>query len=328
MKKILIGLLALVSFTSFAKTFNNELKFYIIKPKHELKWDSPRSLAYTSAINSMGKNYAPIGHFAVEVNCDEPNGRGISHVLTGMERHPSEKGSKIVLKKKLGLGSVLYDWQGDLQSADTAKAVIEKAKKDNRLKTVIIPTTPSRCQSALKFIDAWIENGSYTVYGGNKDAFNGEGSGCADFALVLFHIATSVTPTREIFVEVDIPKNLIGDGKNKKIPFSKILSSGRWAAKGEESVSYVTPETDRTVAYLERNAVAFDQKYLYLRHLESERLKPLVGVDDFIGSLSELLHLVEDQLESLPPYPRENFDFKHKYKLREDADVTWKRISL
>lgn len=334
MKVALHSLLGLVLFlgisnTCDAKTFKNELKFYIIKPKFRLNWKSPRSIAIKSALNSLGKNYAPIGHFAVEVNCELPNEMGVSHVLTGMEQHGSVKSSKVTLKKKLGFGSVVsYDWPGDLQSVEDSLRVIEKAKYDGRLTTVIVPTSASRCHSALKYINAWIENGSYTVYGGNKNAFKGEGSGCADFALVLFHIATSVTPVDDIFVHVNVPHKLIGDGEGKKAPFWKILLAGKWAQNVEDGVLYTTPETNRTVEYLQRTAVNFDNIYLYLRHLKSDQLDPLIGVEDFFGSLTELLDLIGQQVESLLPYEHDEFVFPNKFELREPTKDTWDRISI
>jgi hypothetical protein len=328
---LLLFVVSVLQSSAFARTFENELKFYIITPKHRLNWQSPRSLAITSARNSIGNNYAPIGHFAVEVNCAAPISNGVSHVLTGMERYQrGVKAGQEIIKKKLGMGSVVnYSFQGDLQSSEESLKDIRKAKRDGRLKEVIIPTSASRCEAALNFLDSWIQYGSYTVYGGNKDVFNGEGAGCADFALALFHIATSVEPTRDIFVSVNIPKKLIGDGKTKAVPFYKVLLAGSWAKDAEnDGVTYLTPETHRVIDFINSNGISYEHKSIYVRHLKSERLRVMVGVDELIGSLSEMLQLIDQQIQILQPYPRTEFKFNYRYHPREAVEKTWARIRL
>ena len=127
MNRIIWSLLVLIVTTHNslkANTFKNELKVHIITPEFRINWKSPRSLALTSGLNSIKDDYAPIGHFAVELNCATPNKYGAKHVLTGMERMSKKESQRITLKKKLGLGSLFYDFAGNLQSAEQTRKEI------------------------------------------------------------------------------------------------------------------------------------------------------------------------------------------------------------
>ena len=74
----------------------------------EINWSSPSSLAITSGMNSLGSDYAPIGHFAIELTCSAPNRYGVKHVLTGMERFNKKASTEIIRKNGLGLGSLVH----------------------------------------------------------------------------------------------------------------------------------------------------------------------------------------------------------------------------
>src|SRR5690606_25456556 len=94
----------------------DELKIHVIKPQYKINWSNPMSLAFTTGLNALKKDYAPIGHFIVDLKCSRPNRYGVQHVITGMEREDKKESNKIVLKQKLGLGSLIYPFQGAIQS--------------------------------------------------------------------------------------------------------------------------------------------------------------------------------------------------------------------
>ncbi len=327
-KLILLFLLALSILPANAKTFKNEFVFHIIKPKFRIKWDSPQKLAISSAKNSLRKrNYSPIGHFAVEINCESPNEYGINHVLTGMETAEKGQSQKVTMKKRLGLGSVFYNFPGDLQNAKDNLKALKKAKKDNRLTTVTIPTSASRCQKGLEFLDKWINAGSYTVYGGMKDVQAGEGSGCADFALEFFSIATSIAARDDIFAKVFVPFELIGDGEDKRVSFFKILFTRNWAKDATEGKLYITPDTNKVVDFIIKDTMAVKKEYVYIRHLGLTGGDTLLPGND-LNRISEFKHVVENKAEALKPYEIEEYDFKFEYAKRESSQETWSRISI
>lgn len=326
MKRLLVGIFLLSSVSSFAQTFKNELKVHVITPKYRIKWKSPRSLSLTAGINSLGNDYAPIGHFAVELNCENPNKFGVKSVLTGMERVSKKESQKIVLRKKLGLGSLFYNFDGDLQGAASTQKELDMAKKAGRLTTVTIPTSAQRCQDALNFLEKWIEHGSYTIYGGNKDVKAGEGSGCADFALEFFLIATSITPREDIMVRVDVPEKLIGDGVDKKVPmyFWRVLFRGKWAKKHENSRQYVTPDTNKVMDFIYKDVLEYDKNYIYIKHLGLDPDTTLITSENF----EEKRSLIEQNAQTLGSYEKTDYKFSFQYDLRESIEESWNRIKV
>ncbi len=245
----------------------NELKLHVIEPRLRIKWSSPRMLAITSGLDSIGKDYAPIGHFAVEIKCSRPNHYGISHVLTGMEREDKVESRRITLKKKLGLGSLIYPFKGALQGAVTSQEEINRAAKDRRLKTITIPTSQERCEAMLDFIDEWIESGSYLVYGGGKDTAAGEGAGCADFAMELFRIATQMPEPDAWNVKLKVPTKLMGDGHEQRVPFTRLLFRSKWAKPGESYIDYQIADTNKVSDWLREHSGRRTVEHLFSAHL-------------------------------------------------------------
>lgn len=223
----------------------DELRIHVIRPRIPIDWSSPRTLSITSALDSAGHDYAPIGHFAVEIDC-QSQGRS---VLTGMERKDKTQSRRITLKEGLGLGSLTYAFEGQLQSAEESAADIGRARRDGRLKTMRVPTTAARCGQILAFLDRWVATGADRVYAGGKDPWRFEGSGCADFAMAFYEIASGQTPPREWYAEVRVPRDLIG-GNGHKVPFTRLLARGHWAGVGEPSVPFRIADTDLVQAWL------------------------------------------------------------------------------
>jgi hypothetical protein len=94
MKKIIAASLLVLSIALSAAEFN----LYVIPPKVPISWASRRDLAITTGLNSLQKDYAPIGHFIVEVKCQVPNRFGVRHLITGIERESKKKVSVLQLK--------------------------------------------------------------------------------------------------------------------------------------------------------------------------------------------------------------------------------------
>jgi hypothetical protein len=325
-KFTLLLLVMLNASTTFSKTiqFNNELKVHIITPPIRINWKSPRSLSLTAGVNSMTDDYAPIGHFAVEVSCQKPNRYGIKHIATGMERISKEESKKITMEQKLGLKSLFYSFRGRLVPAKQTMQEVADARKQKRLTSVSIPISASRCESIMDFMDNWIESGSYTVYGGGKEVLYGEGSGCADFALEIFKIATDVEPNDDLFVKLYVPNKLIGS-ETQKVGFTKLLLSTQWAeAKDKNATYYVTPDTNRVADFVRKNSARTSVEYLYLRHLlpdDDFGLWPKTMPKFLIQSLNDLA-------ESFPEYHTKNFEFKYKYQKTEPVRTTWDSIKI
>jgi hypothetical protein len=244
----------------------NELTIYTITPKLPINWKSPFSLALTTGINSVGKDYAPIGHFSVKLDCSEKNVYGISSVLTGMERESKKESQRIVIKKKLGLGSLIYPFKGKLASSKVANEEIELARLENRLKVMKIAISKNNCISAMDFVNDWIESGSYTVYGGSKDVNHGEGAGCADFAMNIFKIATGTLPPRDWIIDINIQNKLIGNAKEKEVNFLSVLKTFAWAKSDNiDSTRFKIVDGDKVFNWI--NKKTSKTTYEYSQHL-------------------------------------------------------------
>lgn len=281
----------------------DELKIYVIKPRIKINWSSPATLGITSALNSIRKDYAPIGHFAVELNCSQTLSNGVSKVLTGMERVSKKESKRITLKEKLGLGSLFYPFRGALTTAKLSKWEIEKAKKQKRLRTIIIPVSKVDCHRGLLFVEKWIQHGSYNIYGGGRDTLHGEGGGCAHFMSSVFKVVTGKLPPKEWSVHIDVPKDLIGDGDKKRVPFTKILTRFRWVKKGVETVPYDIADTNTVHKWLKKR-VKREKIYYYSDHLpDFDRENSTIEMIKEAAEVSELSRPLEPFLYQQPTSP-------------------------
>lgn len=250
-------------------SYSNELKIHIIEPWVAIDWTTPSSLGITSGLDSIRDDYAPIGHFAVEINCKDSN----IHLLTGMERQDKRASQKFTIKQKLGLGSLYYPFPGALQTSVSTKKELILARKDNRLETLIIPTSSSRCHMMVEFIKQWIAHGSYNVYGGAKNTAQGEGAGCADFAMELFKIATQIQVPATWSAKIKIPSYLIGNGQDKKVNFIEILTRFSWANENEYYRDFEIADTSYVTRWIFNHTPLIDlgKDFIFTFHLKLSR---------------------------------------------------------
>lgn len=214
--------------------YSAELTLYFTNPPKPLNWKSPRSLSLTTARNSYTKDYAPIGHVNVRLKCDKPNPQGITHILTGMSRQDKKESARIVRKKKIGLGTLFYDFKGTLDSAEGAQKEIEDSAKEKRLNGMKMQISDEVCQKLMGFVDEWIKNGSYEHYGSGHNTSVGEGAGCAAFGEEFMKLSGLESFTDEWFRTVIVPEALIGTETHMvpllKMAFTKIP----WGSKPED----------------------------------------------------------------------------------------------
>lgn len=203
-----------------------ELTLYFTNPPRPINWKSPRSLSLSSGRNSLGKDYAPIGHVNVRVKCDTSNAQGATHILTGMSRESKKESVRLVRKKKLGLGTLFHDFKGALDTAEASQKEIEESAKDKRLNGLKIKISEEVCQKLMSFVDEWIKNGSYEHYGSSHNTSIGEGAGCAAFGDEFMKLSGLESFTDQWFRTVIVPEALIGSETNMvpllKMAFTKI----------------------------------------------------------------------------------------------------------
>jgi hypothetical protein len=310
--------IVLISIFQSLGVYADELRIHVIKPKITLNWNSPATIATTSGLNSISDDFAPIGHFALALNCKRALPNGVNRVLTGMERVDKVESRRITINKKLGLGGVIYPFRGNLVSAKVSKDEIAKAKKQKRLKTVIVPISQVDCYRGLQFIEKWIKSASYKVYGGNKDTLHGEGAGCADFMSILFKVITGREHPNAWYVKVRIPKNLVGNGSDIRIPFSRVLTTFSWAKQTEDHLIYKTADTDTIYSWL-KNRMRGDV-YYYTKHIYRDGVIYSAG-----ESLIDIIYRESQRVELSSPL--EPFTYQYNTTAEEEIEV-WNSISI
>ena len=131
--------------------------------------------------------------------------------------------------------------------------------------TIVFPISKQDCLTGLDFIDQWIQNKSYTVYGGGRDTLAGEGAGCADFATTLMSIVTGTKAPKEWFVDIEVPLKLIGDGEDRRIEFIQLISTFTWARKSEPSKSFRITDGNKVTDWIEKRTNK--NSFLYTNHM-------------------------------------------------------------
>ena len=235
----------------------NELTLHIIAAPKPLNWNSVNGLLVSTALNSL-HSYA-IGHFAVEVKCDEPNSFGVSHFLTSMSPLDGRRDNKLILKSGLGLQTLFYPFEGKLDDAPGLISDFAEMAAKGRYVRFVVPTTAQACRNMMNFAEAWIKFGGYTVYGGGKDTARGEGAGCADFAERFYQLATGADFPENWVVRKEVPVRMIG-GDGKRVSLLKLLLRKRWKKGNEEFVTYRSPEP--TWAFFDSVREGFDPQEL------------------------------------------------------------------
>ncbi|MFZ4715394.1 MAG: hypothetical protein ACOYL6_16845 [Bacteriovoracaceae bacterium] len=305
-------------FFNLPLAFASLLKIHVITPQHRINWTSPRSLSITTGVNSAGDDYAPIGHFATEVRCSK-EGKWAKTILTGMERVNKAESKEITLSKELGLGSLTYSFRGALVSAQNSKKEIDQARRDNRLLTLDIYTSEERCQQMLDFVEDWINHGSYQVYGGGKDTIHGEGAGCADFAMTLFTIATGTLPPKAWLAKVKVPHSLMGDGKDKKVPFMNLLNRVDWALGNEPALAFSIADTNLVYDWINHRLGNGHKHLIYSTHIFNGPV--------MYSSQTDYLQMVRKNAQALGPgIPSPSFKFQ--YMTNIPASKIWQQIKL
>ena len=315
MKYILFFALFIIQNSSYA---NNDFRVHIITPKIPINWSTPASLGISSGLNSISKDYAPIGHFAVQLNCSKALPNGVKSILTGMARKDKKGSQKITIKKKLGLGSLIYSFDGKLVSAQESQNEIDMAKGQNRLKTIVLPLSEIDCYRGLLFIEQWIKHGSYNIYGGGKDTQHGEGAGCADFMSTVFKTVTGKEHPHQWLAQVNIPKKLIGDGLHTQVSFTSILRSFHWGENNTNSLPFKIADTNRVFNWLKKRTNK--NSYLYSTHIFPNGFMYKKGMNP-----QEILYQEAARRENSKPLKKFLFDYQVSEK---EVKKVWKKISI
>ena len=254
-RKVLFFVIVISTQTLFSRTLNeginqhHEITLYFITSTGKIKWDNPSkllkstNLAYLKA-TLKGNSYV-IGHTHARITSallDAP-------LYTGMVGAVHSDKADLILKKKVGLGSLGATIRGKMETEESIKSGLKRYGKMNMVSYIKFKINATAVQRILHFINYY---GQKTECGfAPCEKYNGalwpryekEGSGCSAFVMTLLDVANIVPPeSKEWMVDINVPMNLIGgeSNNNKKIKFSSILSTKSWYnGNGIEGVDFV-----------------------------------------------------------------------------------------
>lgn len=222
MKKKILLLLCLIY---FGPSHSSELNLYVIRSPKALNWQTPRGLLL-SAINNYSVlrpskvSKYNIGHVFVGFKCQDKK-----EVISGMFGAPGMTFGDSLFKEQLGIGILVTDHPGALQSTEMSLEHIETyASKTDRLATLKIDITDDQCQKLEKWYQEYSDRPEM-IYGGvDKRPLRGEGAGCSAYAMSFFEVADIHFNffDRTFLKTVYLPKKLMGGGK-RKVNLFKVL---------------------------------------------------------------------------------------------------------
>jgi hypothetical protein len=241
---------------------NLSFTLHVIPPPMRLDWSSPRGLFITTFLNHLRGDLAPIGHFFIEFTL--PSGAasqfhpkvaplidGGKVVISGMSRKKMTffESFRTVQGKRLGLGTLYFDFKGKLDSVQEARHEIEWAKHKKRYASIQVRINSETANQMLDFMKDWIERGSFRHYSGGLRVDCGEGAGCAEFGMHFFSMALGVHAVNPDWMRrVRVPHALIGGGfagDEKKVTMADLLMGGnRWAYGHEAHHVYSIPDPE------------------------------------------------------------------------------------
>jgi hypothetical protein len=254
-RKVLFFVIVISAQTLFSRTLdesinqNHEITLYFITSTGKIKWDNPSkllrstNLAYLKA-TLKGNSYV-IGHTHARITSTLLT----APLYTGMAGAVHSDKADLILKKKVGLGSLGATIRGKMETEESIKNGLKRYGKMNMVSYIKFKINAEAVQRMLQFIKYY---GQKTECGfAPCEKYNGalwpryekEGSGCSAYVMTLLDVANIVPhEAKEWMVDINVPMDLIGgeSNNNKKIKFSSILRTKSWYnGNGIEGVDFV-----------------------------------------------------------------------------------------
>ena len=133
------------------------LTLHLYPSTHRIDWESPtalsRSILRSTAAGIAREASMDIGHVAVSVQCSEAVRWG------GMSRRDKSESVKLVLRKGAGLGTLLHNFQGQLDTRETIEGWDAVHAERGSLRIVDFAITPEQCSALVAHMDDYLAAG-------------------------------------------------------------------------------------------------------------------------------------------------------------------------
>lgn len=226
----------------------HELTLYVIPTMHPLDWSSPASLyrtmlrCYTKTF-FLADNYM-LGHLAVRLNTpllEKP-------MLVAMTSGDKYEKMDLIINQRIGFGILGAYWKGRLEPEKELNHMLKVYAKRNKLAFLKYRVNEAGMKRILAFIEQYADkpNGVYSpssFYGGTLwPLYHNEGSGCSNFGVAMLELAGLMSEDVLSWeLRCKVPMEIIGGVYNngKKVKFSSILKTEKWAEQGEANIDWI-----------------------------------------------------------------------------------------
>ncbi|MBT3583875.1 MAG: NADAR family protein [Halobacteriovoraceae bacterium] len=207
-------------------TNKDTLTLYFFHSPSGVNWKSPKELARSILKNTVTFKDRSIGHVAVELKCQLPEGN--VDVLTGMTSSDNTD-RRLLFKEKVGFGVVFADLPGKMEnSEDLRKEITKKLKtkklKKQRMNFLTHQISKTTCRRLKLYLKQFKERELYRHYGLPNRPLYGEGGGCSAFGVSFLEAAGLLTEEekRAWSYNIRFPLKWIGGKYNPEAPEQRI----------------------------------------------------------------------------------------------------------
>lgn len=195
-----------------------ELTLHIVPSPYGLDWSTPQSIARSVLKNYCSSQKRLIGHVMVELTSLKEK----RTLLTGMT-YKHFNPAHLLFKKHLGMGILFHSFSGRLENRDTLKNEITQQYLKGKIISLRYQINEKTAARLFSYYDSYRQQ-THLRYGLYNRPRYGEGSGCTAFAMSFLELAGIITPEikKHCSYHLNVPEELIGDLKDKKVSFFKI----------------------------------------------------------------------------------------------------------
>ena len=186
------------------------LSLFIFPATHKLDWSSPTTLTRStlrSTVAGIGrKGSMDIGHVAINLKCST------TEKWAGMSRQNKGESLDLVLRRGAGMGTLLHNFQGKLDSSNEIQEWVQIHADRGTLRVVDFQVSSTECEELLNVLTDYESSNQQYNYGLSNNPFHGEGSGCSAFGAYFTEVSGHLDEqTKSAWSHtVYIPNSLIG----------------------------------------------------------------------------------------------------------------------
>lgn len=235
---------------ALTRDWPHQLTVYAVRAPNPVDWSSPGKLMGSALLNEITPSRSAVkrslGHMFVRLQS------GARDEFVGMTTASGSESRTLVLEKGYGLGILTADMMGRLEKhADLQAEVAAKEGLEGELAYLRVLLSAEQAGRLVRYLDEYKAQGLGEHYGGGNRPRYREGGGCAPFAYSFLEVAGLVEEEFDAWILArQIPRSLLG-GAGRYVGPGAVADRGSWAAEGEDSLLWWTPEPHLVKGWIE-----------------------------------------------------------------------------